>query len=238
MSKKSLDLRYAKNNRSNAAFFTGITDTKSRISNFKTEKTSATFTQDDENEISRDGSYAIMDELKSTLARNEQISIQAFRNALANQGVNDHAFQNKILCMILQNRIGIQYILGGAVTGLLIDNGFILQQSEDFQLSLEVNSENKVTLVFQRQWLVGEQPAISVDLSVSITPEKVEIKKFEVTQMSNEPSARDAYQFLKNNQQNILQKLISIIKQYFGSSNFRLEEDDKNQTTWSPSQNI
>lgn len=103
--------------------------------------------------------------------------------------------------------------------------------NSNYELSIEVNSDKKVTLVFNGIWedysKDPREPAISVSASVAITLEEVAISDFKITRISESQTARDSYQFLKDNQQNIIEKIISYIKQLFGFDNeFKLEKNN------------
>lgn len=220
---KSLDLRFSK---STFYFFSQLTAIKEEIKEIKSNAgPDIRFTKADELEIGRGNSYALFDELKDS-----KITIDSFRRSLAKRGVVDLDLQNKVLCMILQDKIGVHFVLAKLVNSLFLDNDHtLLLNSTNYELSLEVNNNKKLTLVFNGIWedytTAPRIPAISVRTAVTITPEAVAVNKFEITQLSSSGMASNAYQFLEKHQQNILEKIISYIKQFFGfNEELRLEE--------------
>ncbi len=230
MTKKSLDLKFSK---SNLSFHSDIATIKTIIKDFKKSQSGfiAEFTEDDEAEIGRGTSYDVFNE-------GNKVTIESFKKSLSEKGVVDVNLQNKILCMVLQNRAGLQYPIGNIVNNLFLNNNYKLLMNQDYGLAIEVNSNKKVTLVFNGIWedytKNPREPAISVKASVAISSDEVAISNFTITQLSESPVASESYQFLKDNQQNILEKIISHIKQFFGfNDEFKLEENNDENISWS-----
>ncbi len=230
----TLNLKYSK---MDLGFFSGIAVVNKVMQEFKGEDSLAVFNIDHETEIGRGLSYALFPELRRDVIDGGQVTIESFRRALTTRGVSDIDFQNKVLCMILQNKAGIQFPLIGIIDILFHDNGHQLVRNASYELSLEVNSEYDLTLVFKGTWDLyntePKEPAISVSASVNITPDMVAITDFNMTKISDSPEANAAYNFLENNQQNILEKILSYIKRFFGfNSELRLEETNDGDVSW------
>lgn len=233
MTNKSLNLTYS--NR----LFSDIFDQKKIIEKTKDETTLHEFTQEDKTEIARGDSYAYFPELKEHVAQGHAITIEDFMKTLDAKGVSDPLFQNKVLCMILQNKLGIQFGLVQILNGLLMSKGgSIISDQSSLEISLEVNNPNNINLNIEGkiQDLTDNDvpPQISFSICINITPDMVAITDFTLTQMSNSPTADSAFKFLEDNQQNILEKILSYIKRFFGfNSELRLEENTDNRFSWS-----
>jgi hypothetical protein len=73
------------------------------------------FNSSDETEISRGESYKISSKMK----KGNRNTIQSLKDTLSSMGMNDTDFQDFTLQLLLQNRIGIQFILLGGLQGLV-----------------------------------------------------------------------------------------------------------------------
>ena len=197
------------------------------------------FTQADEVEISRGSSYAYFPELRKHVDQDNSITIDDFRKTLTAKGVSDPLFQNKVLCMILQSKLGIQFGLVGTLDGLLLNQvGSIISDAGTREISMEVNNYNNINLNIKGEIKDFNNhdvpPLISFSICINITPDMVAITDYSLTQISNTPSADSAFKFFEDNQQNILEKILTYIKRFFGyNSELRLEENTDNRFSWS-----
>lgn len=228
MTINSLNLKYS---RHSSSFFSNINKIHEEIKEYKNSASLSAFTQAHETEIGRGKSYAIFTELRNDVTQGRKVTIESFRNALITRGVTDVDFQNKILALILQNKAGVQYPLGNIVNGLFLENNFQLIMNANYGLELNVNNNNDVTLVFTGTWDdYSENPrkaAIKVNAEVTITPDMASISNFKISQIADTPQANAAFKFLEDNQQNILQKIITFLKEIFGfNSELRLESNE------------
>lgn len=145
MPHQQLDLIYA---RSQFTFFSQISDLRATIKQRKNEILPV-FTQQDENEISRGLSYAIFDELKQKVVG---ISTESVRNSLNNRDISHLAFQNKILSMLLQHRIGLHFHLGTILLNLLSntdDQLILFMPNNNSVITLEIDDRDNVTLIIK-----------------------------------------------------------------------------------------
>jgi hypothetical protein len=113
----------------------------------------------------------------------------------------------------------------------------MLAMDPEYKISMEVNRNNNVTLVFKGTWddvnKEPREPAISASVSINITPNTVAITDFDITKIQDSEVANSAYKYLEDNQKNILEKLLSWIQRFFGfNSELRLEERKKDDMEW------
>lgn len=233
----SLDLKYAKHD---LGFFSQVEKINAEIKKFKRSNSTAEFTDAHSFEIGRGPSYALFPELLEIVDKGEQVTIPLFRKALHTRGITNIDFQNKILSLVLQNKAGIQYPIGNIVNNLFMNNNHSLLMDRNYKLSLKVDDPNCVKLVFKAVWedytTEPRKPSIDVCVEVYITPDVVAINDFKITQISDTPVAHAAYRFLEDNQQNIIEKILSYIKRVFGfNSELRMEEAQANEQCWAPS---
>lgn len=230
----SLNLKYSRYSN----FFSKVSQIHKEIKKYKNSTSLAEFTKEDDNEIRRGTSYAVFPELQDDVKQGREVTLQTFRNALDTRGITDTDFQNKILYLILQNRAGIHFAFGNIVNGLFHndENDFTLIMDRDYTLEMKVNGDNEVTLVFEATWDDYSKdprlPAITVNIEVNITPDMASISNFNISQTAETPQANAAFKFLEDNQQNILQKLITFLKEIFGfNSELRLESNEDRVNT-------
>lgn len=236
---KSLDLTLSKKH--DFSFFSDITKIKDDIKANKLRLNANGFTEKDKEEIQRGNSYAVFNELKASVSQGKMVTIESFKHSLASRGITDARLQNKILYMTLQTEMGIQYPLGNMVNTLFLENKYNLMMNSNYSLSMKVNSNRKVTVTLEG--IVVDittdlkEPEIAFTTSFTITPEEVALSEFKITQLSDSQTANDAYHFLKSHQQNIIEKIISYIKHFFGfHDELTLEKQEENDTAWaSPS---
>ncbi|HHF7382627.1 TPA: hypothetical protein ACPSKF_003158, partial [Legionella anisa] len=227
-------------------FFNQISQVNAIISQSKKKNSLSQFTAADDVEICRGMSYAAFPELVELVNEGGQITVDGFRSCLKNRGIDDLAFQNKILNMTLQTREGVQYAAGRIIDTLLLDNQCYMWMLRDFpyfKIELEVDDNNSINLIFNGTWeaFVTEDPtgprenAVKACVKINISREMVAITSFELTQLSDNPSATRAFELLEANQQNILMKLITFIQHAFGyNCEFRLEEQQEDDQSWPP----
>jgi hypothetical protein len=227
----SINLKYATNNH---GFFSNIDKIKTILSAHKQENDIATFDIKDESEIGRGQSYAVFPELK----QGQKITVQSFRKSLEDRGVVDPEIQNKILNLILQNKAGVHYAMGNVINFLLLEKGFdLLMNAAGYTIELEVNGPMDVDLVFKAEWdNFREEPreaSIAANVKINITPNSAAITDFTLTKLADSTVANSAFEFLQDNQQNILMKLITLIKHALGfNSELRIEQSNENDNDW------
>ncbi|MCW8407522.1 hypothetical protein OQJ13_00860 [Legionella sp. PATHC035] len=236
-----LNLEYATNG---LGFFTQIQRASSIIRESKQNDSISTFNAEDEKEIGRSSSYAVFPELRS---KNTKITLDGFRRCLADRGINDAAFQNKILHMTLQSRLSLHFAMNKIVDTLLyLQNEYPIWMSPDVpehKIELEVVNDNSVDFIFKGIWQthVTDSPtgetvnAVEALIKINISREVVAITSFELTKLSDMPNVTKAFERLEENQQNIIMKLITFIRHALGyNSELRLEEQEENDRSWAP----
>lgn len=225
---------------SHTAFFPKIKEIDARL---KLQDKDAIGTQKDIREISRGDTYALFDEL---CGDDKTVTIESFREALSQRGVNDKDFQDKILFLLLQHRGGIQYKLGKLVSDILMENhNIMLGVKDNYGLNLEVNSPTEVSLtittILQEKdpWHSSKQtPTIETAVKVNITSDMVVVKNFEVTKLGKSDTASQAFKALEDNQSNILKKFITLIRHAFGlDSELRIADSKDYFTSEQATQN-
>ncbi|WP_392537155.1 hypothetical protein [Legionella sp. 227] len=234
-----LNLEYATNG---LGFFSQIQRANSVIR--ATKKNDLTFNAEDEKEIGRNTSYAAFPELRD---RNTKITLDSFRGCLNDRGITDAAFQNKILHMTLQSRIGIHFAMNKIVESLLnLEADYPVWMCPDlpeYKIELVVVNNNSVDFIFKSIWktLAPDDPtgetvnAVEACIKINISREVVAITSFELTKLSDMPNVTKAFELLEANQQNILMKLITFIRHVLGyNSELRLEEQQENDRSWAP----
>lgn len=226
MSKKTIDLRYAKKS---SEFISDLTEMKTKIKNKK--DSDRVFSDLDENEISRNSSYALFPELQEEVKQKNQLTTARFRQALAERKVDNTAFQDKILATFMQSKAGIQFGLIHAINDLLLTDKFELFKNNKTQkLTMEVENEHSVLLRFKGEWDDGynSQPIVGVEFAISISPEMIEIRSCQLTQLADNEFADEVFNVLEQSEQNIFEKILSYVKQLFGYNHeLRLEETTK-----------
>ena len=236
MAKQTLNLKYATDG---LGLFSKIAKINTIISNYKKTHSISEFTAADDVEIGRGRSYAFFPELAEFVAQGGQITVDRFRQCLTNRGINDVAFQNKILTLTLQNKSGIQFGMGRIIDGLFLENGFLLAQNPDYQIDMDVTHDDRVSLVYTGVWedptTEPRTPAIKACVKINISPDMVAISAFDLTKLSDNPVATAAYHLIEENQQNIIMKIITFIMHVFGfNSELRLEEKQEGDLSWAP----
>lgn len=234
MSQNTVNLKYATNNHS---FFSNLRLMENIIKDHKKSNPIATFDQRDETEIGRSTGYAVFPELKAQVQAGTPISVDDFRHALAQRGIYNPAMQNKILNFTLQNKAGLQFAMGGIVSALMAEAQLAMAMNHNYQLNIEVNGPDDVTLVFDGVWedvtVEPREPAVSAHVEINITPSKILITDFNLTQVGDSAAANQAHDYLLSNQQNILMKLLTFIKHLFGfNAELRLEQENKEDQSW------
>ncbi len=230
-----LNLIYAK---SNSTFFSNITDLRSIISSGKKEEKTYTFTVKDETEIGRGRSYAFFDELEQ---EGITISTNSIRLGLSSRGITDTAFQNKILIMILQSKMGVQFPIGPALPKYLqtMQNQYTILLNRNWNIKLDVDSSDTVSLAMNFVYdLIDEHtadrtPMVEACIKINITLGDVVIDDFSLTMLSESPVATEIYNHLEENQQNILMKIITFILHALGfNDELILEKSEPEERGW------
>ncbi|MFT4058995.1 MAG: hypothetical protein QM652_05540 [Legionella sp.] len=217
---KTLNLIYSCPTRLN--FFGKIKQIGGIVVKFKSEGVINDFGTADENEVGRRGSYAVFPELQTMFESGEKITLAALREGLRSRGVVDQFMQNKAMTMLLQCKAGVHYAMGNVLNGLLLDNGHDFLMCPDYDVKFEVQSPNHVKLVFNGTWQnIKKDPredSLQARVEIDITPERIAIYNFNVTQISKSPEAEQAFRFLQNNQTSIWQKIVTFFKTYFNAN--------------------
>lgn len=236
MSKKSLNLIYSSASTTSFNFFKHIKSVNQTIIQFKKGSVINDFDITDETEIGRGRSYAVFPELREQVKRDEKITVNDFRASLCARGITDITFQNKILSLVLQNKAGLQYAFGNIFTDLLLSNKHDFLMASGYKLKLEVKDEHQIKLIFSGNWrdiYDPDTPALNATVQLDMTPDKVTIEQFNITQLSNSPSTDKAFDFLEQNQANIFEKFIIFLKNIFGiNSDAEIENVYRDQTPW------
>ncbi len=245
MSKKSFNLVYSsKPAQANSSFnfFKNLEKMNEIILHFKLTDVINDFNAADEREIGRGASYAVFPELATMCQNYQQITLDAFRNSLKTRGVIDVAFQNKIMSLVLQNKAGLHYALGNILNGLLMENNHTFLMQSNYDLQLNVKDKDHIQLVFTGKWrhLTNEDgsPDLSATAIVNITPNKVCVDSFQVTQLSDTTETKDAFRFLEANQATLLEKIFIFLKKLFGmNADTELENVKKDDVPWQLNKN-
>jgi hypothetical protein len=207
------------------------------VLHFKVSDVINDFNLADENEIGRGESYAVFPELAEMVNQEEKITIDAFRNSLQSRGITDTTFQNKILSLVLQSKAGLHFALGNVLNGLLMDNNHNFLMQPNYHLNLEVLDNKHIKINFTGNWrnIMNETdtPDLRANVSVDITPNKVSIESFQVTQLSNSPETKSAFEFLEANQANLLEKIFIFLKNLFSlNADIEIENVSKDNLPW------
>lgn len=216
---KTLNLIYSSAERLN--FFGKIKQIGGIVFKFKSEGVINDFGTADENEVGRGDSYAVFPELQTMFESGEKITLAALREGLRSRGVVDQFMQNKAMTMLLQCKAGMHYAMGNVLNGLLLENGhnFLTRR---YDVKFEVQSPNHVKLVFNGTWQNfmkdPREDSLQARVEIDITPERIAIYNFNVTQISKSPEAEQAFRFLQNNQTSIWQKIVTFFKTYFNAN--------------------
>lgn len=207
------------------------------VLHFKVSDVINDFSSADEKEIGRGESYAVFPELAEMVNNEEKITIDAFRNSLQSRGITDVTFQNKILSLVLQSKAGLHFALGNVLNGLLMENNHDFLMQPNYHLSLEVLDNKHIKINFTGNWrnIMNETNTadLRANVSVDITPNKVSIESFKVTQLSNSPETKSAFDFLEANQANLLEKIIIFLKNLFSlNTDIEIENVSKDDLPW------
>lgn len=167
----------------------------------------APFNNEDEFEIGRGNAYAVLSELEG-----QKITIQSFRDALNNNGITDQAFQNKILNMLIQHRVGIQYRLGSHLLDFINHANTVatcfFTTDPDYKVKIKINN-NSVDLIYkaivnERDLLTSStSKAFNATITINISSEKSLIKEYNITKINNSIQTQDVFNQLKSKQQDI-----------------------------------
>ena len=237
MSNRSLNLIYSSKTSKPSDFFYQIKQINNIVLKFKKDEISNDFSPDDEKELGRGTTYAVFPELTKQTKQNRSITIDDFRNSLGLRGVSDPALQNKILSLILQSKLGIQFGLGGVLNSLFVDNEEQKFLASNYALSFEVRNNQRVKLIYSTVIRDITKKNLDTDftakIEIDITPNRVAIDKFIITQLSETPNSNSAFKNLEANQVNILMKIILFLMNYFKmNSDIEIENVYYDKTPW------
>ncbi len=232
---KTLNLIYSSPERLN--FFGKIKQIGGIVFKFKSEGVINDFGTADENEVGRGDSYAVFPELQTMFDSGEKITLAALREGLRSRGVVDQFMQNKAMTMLLQCKAGMHFAMGNILNGLLLENGHNFLMRPNYDVKFEVQSPNHVKLVFNGTWqnimVEPREDSLQARVEIDITPERIAIYNFNVTQIGKSPEAEQAFRFLQNNQTSIWQKIVTFFKTYFNAnSNLEIENVAIDNKPW------
>jgi hypothetical protein len=223
---KSINLIYSKNS---LGFFSNISKAKSQAEAFYKEPNCFEFNEKDHDEINRGDSYAFFDDLKALVQTDQELSIDNFKESLKQQGITDENFQNRVLWLILQSKIGIHFSIPRIVDQLFLNKDYYLYLKNP-KVSLDINHKDELILNFSGTLTNPDnhESLSSFNSRLVITPEMVTISDFSFIKISDSKIAEDFFQFLEDNQHHFLQRLWLWIKRFFGfNAELRLEESPK-----------
>jgi len=241
MSPEKLDMKYSTNKPLTAnthGFFTMIEMIRLDITAIKNNGLIDNFAQPDEVEIARGTSYAFFPELLNLVEKNQAVTTDAFRQCLIVRKITDVDFQNKILAMTLQTKVGLQFGIGKILFDLAYYHSQDLGLSYP-QIKLEVQSNQNIDFIFESniedRTKDPREPVIQTLVRINITPDSVFITDFNLTKLSDNKEGSRFFDALKANQQNILMQLITWIRHRLGyHAELILEQqaEDCNRFPW------
>lgn len=229
---KLIDLKYASHD---STFFTFFNHAKSAVREFIVSKSpKLRFNAKDEGEIARGFSYAFFPELKDLVQNGRQLTFDDVRRSLSQRGIDDIAFQNRILMMLIQNKVCLQFGLYPIFNALFAEFKLIAKESQLIE-TLEVNHAEEICYSFKNSFyeldegsqINLEKPAIELSFEIKITPEKVELISYQLKQLFDSPNVREAYAAVQAEQQNILMQWITYIKYLLGFASELIVEEQK-----------
>jgi hypothetical protein len=205
----------------NTGFFCKIKLIRKIIFNFKAEGIINDFSPADEFEVGRGNSYAVFPELQAAVDKGQRVTLAMLRNGLKSRGIVNEFLQNKAMSLLLQNKAGIHYAMGNVLNGLLLENEHSFLMRRDYTVRFEVKNKNHIKLLFVGTWRdITKNPqedCLEGRIEINITPEKIAINHFEITQLSNSPAAKNAFRFLEHNQVSLWQKIVIFFKTFFNA---------------------
>lgn len=213
----------------NLGFFENIRNINNEIIKFKKDDAINEFNEYDEREVQRGASCAVFPELKTT----KHITIQDLKQGLKTRGVKDEIFQNKILSLLIQSRVGVVFPLVAAILMLFGNDKFFVDTSSN-NIELNVKNNGLVRLVYSGT-LNGttQENAFKVRIEVDITPHKAAVSSFTIKQVAYSDEAKLAFNFLKDNQVSIFQQFILWIKSFFSyNKDFEIENEARDNLLW------
>lgn len=222
----------------NMGFFSKVKKMKEIVLQFKQEDVINDFNRKDHEEVGRGLSYAVFPELeKRVVEQNEKITLDSIRDGLRVRGVTNEILQNKALALLLQSKAGMQFALGNILNGLFLENDHKFLMSSNYKVEFEVKSNNRVKLVITANWNdITKSPQVASfngRVEVDITPSKVAINSFKITQIYESDEANQAFAFLQSNQASIWQKFVIILKNFFGiNSDLEIENAASDNFSW------
>ena len=236
---KSLNLIYAS---SNISFLNKIKMINAIVFKYKSEGVINHFGPADEKEVSRGESYAVFPELAQGFKEGQEITIAALREGLRSRGVIDEVMQNKAMTMLLQCKAGIHFAMGTILNDILLTNGHQLLMSNEYDVKLEVKGPDHIKLVFTGVWQnflkVPKVDCLAAKVEIDITPKRIAIYNFDITQLNNSSEAVNAFKFLQNNQKSIWQKIIIFFKTYFNTNtDLEVENSSVDKVKWKDNTN-
>jgi hypothetical protein len=210
----------------NTGFFSKIELIREIIFKFKSEDIINDFSPADEIEVGRGNSYAVFPELQTLFDSGQTITLAALREGLRSRGVVDEFLQNKAMAMLLQGKAGIHYAMGNVLNGLLLENGHSFLMRRDYEVNFKVKSKNHIKLVFTGTWQditkAPKEDGLKARVEVNITPKRIAINHFEITQLADSHEATSAFAYLQHNQATLWQKIVIFFKTFF-NANSKLE---------------
>ena len=174
----------------------------------------------DKFEINRGKAYAFFPELIDSAT---EISITNFKELLKAKGISDNDFQEKILTMILQNRVGIHFgIMKYISVCFLPENGDIPEYSlpqDKISMNLEVIDSEKIEFhINSKVTLTSDDNTeiANINILLTITPDDVLVNHFKVETLNKSQEAQEVYELLKLQEDGLLQRIINWFKRLLG----------------------
>lgn len=226
MAKSTINLIYSNNN---LGFFSSLASIRTSINDYKQEPGFLRFTKKNEREIGRFNTYAFLPELNQLVQQGQNITTQSVRDVLHNRGLTDNQLQSKILVMLLQNKVGIQFVLGTVLANLFLSNGFPIFMHPDYHLDMKVNSSKDVTVTFNSTWLnqanLSSEKAFDVSIKFNISIDRVLLTDFSLNRLSDSAQLIKAEAIFSDHQQSFLMKIVNYIRHFLGfNSELLLEQ--------------
>lgn len=222
----------------NTGFFSKVGKIREKVLKFKREDVINDFNQKDHEEVERGATYAVFPELKKRFyEQQEKITLDSIREGLKARGVTNEILQTKALALLLQSKAGVQFALSNVLYSLLLDNDHKFAMNQRCNVEFEVKSKNRVRLILTATWdditTSPQEPSFNGRVEVDITPSKVVINSFKITQISKSDEANLAFAFLQSNQAFIWQKFVILLKSFFGiNSDLEIENAATDSFSW------
>jgi hypothetical protein len=203
-----------------ARFFNNLNEVRKEVDTNKNDgNIFNTLTIIDANEVTRGPSYAVFPALKQLFEKGGSISIKSIKEELNKGGVTDEVFQHKLLAFLLQSRLGLAFPLPNVINELLDHNRFTFAVDNSRSVELKIKGKNHVQLIYSGTLNditeIPQKHALKLSFKIDITPQKVILNSFKITQLSDNELAKNAFSLLQENQVSLWHKFILWVKSFF-----------------------